>query len=335
MTCLRAIIDSEHCELAGLYVYNPAKVGKDAGEITRRDTTGVLAVNDIAAIEAIDADVVIHAARLGGKHEAHDDDIARLLASGKNVISINGNTFAPQWPEARREKILNACQQGNSSFMGAGLNPGLAAEQLLIAASGACLSVDSASLSEVVHTAEMRSPEYVFDILAFGSAIGSVDMNGDSWPPAATLNGLFEDVIAGIAHRFNWPLDGIVRAHRMLPAGQDLEIKAGTIKKGTASHIDWRWCGVVNGEEKIFLDIAWAMSDEHIEDDSDALWKLRLSGVPNVELDYKLERPADYPGRTSVEQIGLAGAVLNAIPYVVEHAPGFALIEGILPFKQH
>ena len=62
--CLRAVIDHPAMELVGVYVYGADKAGKDAGAIARRELTGVLATRNVDEILALDADVVIHAARL-------------------------------------------------------------------------------------------------------------------------------------------------------------------------------------------------------------------------------------------------------------------------------
>src|SRR6185312_8648608 len=40
-TALRRVIDHPDLELVGVYVYDPRKVGVDAGEIARRPPTGV------------------------------------------------------------------------------------------------------------------------------------------------------------------------------------------------------------------------------------------------------------------------------------------------------
>lgn len=332
-SCLRAVIDRSDIELVGLYVYGAAKIGKDAGEIARRDTTGVIATSNIKDILALDADVVIHAARLGSDHTAHDADIAQLLRSGKNVISINGNTFPPHWPEGRRADLEAACRDGGVSFMGAGLNPGFAAEKLLATASGICISIDSVSLSETVLTDQIASAEYAFGLLGFGKEVGSIDMNSDDWAPAMTLNAMFEDVVAAIAANLGWRLDHIRRDHRMLASSKDLEVRAGVIPCGGASHIDWRWRGIVEGQDRVFLSIAWAMSDEHLSDGDRPLWALKICGVPDVSIDLNVERPEDMPGRTSAEQLAVAGAVVNAIEHVVQSDAG--LVAAVFPTPYH
>lgn len=333
-SCLRAVIDRPDMELAGLYVYGPDKVGRDAGDIARRPKTDVLATNDIEEILALDADIVIHAARLGVDHTAHDQDIERLLASGKNVLSINGNTFPPHWSKERRERLHAACVAGNASFQGAGLNPGFAAEKLLSTATGVCISVDSVSLDETVLTDQIASPDYAFELLGFGSKPDNTFVNSDDCAPAMTLNGMFEDVIAAIANSLGWTLDNIRRDHRMLPSSRELNVRAGVIPKGGSSHIDWRWRGIVEGREKIFLSIAWAMSDEHLPKTRRPLWMLRIKGTPDVEIGFDVMRPADFPYKTSAEQLAVAGAVMNAIPTVIQAEPGLLTAAVSTPFVQ-
>lgn len=333
-SCLRAVIDRPDMDLVGLYVYGADKVGKDAGDIARRAKTGVSATNNIDEILALEADVVIHAARLGADHTAHDADIERLLASGKNVVSINGNTFPAHWSQQRRDRLASACLAGGSSFQGAGLNPGFAAEKLLSTATGVCISVDSVSLDEIVLTDQIASPDYAFKLLGFGGKPDNDFVKSDDCAPAMTLNGMFEDVVAATAFSLGWTLDGIRREHRMLPSSTELHVRAGTIPEGGACHIDWRWRGVVDGQDKVFLSIAWAMSDEHLSRAQKPLWMLRIKGTPDVEIGFDVTRPADLPGKTSAEQLAVAGSVMNAIPALVRAPAGLLPAVGSMPFFQ-
>lgn len=111
--CLRALIDHPAMDLVGVYVYGAEKAGKDAGEIARRAPTAVLATRDVEEILALDADVVVHAAQLAPPYGSHDADILRLLASGKNVISINGYSQPQHWGGERLQALEAACAQGN------------------------------------------------------------------------------------------------------------------------------------------------------------------------------------------------------------------------------
>ena len=328
-TCLRTIIDHPDLELAGLYVYGYKKAGRDAGDIAYRDETGVVATRDIEDILAIDADIVIHAARLQPRYDHHDGDILRLLESGKNVVSINGNSFPAYWPEDRRRRFEEACAKGGTSFGGAGLNPGFAAERLLATALEMTLAPKSATLSEIVITKEVKSSQYVFDILGFGSMPGDVDPNSRDWVSAQTLHDMFSETAAAMADRLGVVPDEIVTDHGMRPAHDDMEIAAGAIPKGGACHFDWRWKALKDGTPVATVHIIWAMDKSYIADD-EPLWRLSIDGTPKVDLVIELKPPEQRDGRTSAEQIGVAATVINAIPRIVEAPTGLIAATGDL-----
>src|SRR6516225_3425476 len=82
---LKLVIEDPRFELVGVYVYNPDKEGKDAGELVGMPATGVLATRDRDAIIAMDADCVVHTP-LAPSMEELDNDVVDLLSSGKNVV---------------------------------------------------------------------------------------------------------------------------------------------------------------------------------------------------------------------------------------------------------
>jgi hypothetical protein len=86
---LRLIIERPDYELVGLRVYNPEKVGIDAGTIAGTAPTGVLGTDDVDEILAMDADCVSYCplATTTGSIEEALDDLCRILASGKNVVA--------------------------------------------------------------------------------------------------------------------------------------------------------------------------------------------------------------------------------------------------------
>lgn len=321
-TILRGLIDSPDFALAGLWCHGDDKAGRDAGEIAKRPPTGIRATASIADILAIDADVVVHAARLQPPFERHDADLLQLLASGKSVISINGNSWPENWPDGRRARFEAACKVGGSRFLGAGLNPGFAAERLLGMAAQLSRDIRSVTLRETVICADIKSPDYVFDVLGFGTPAGAIDPNGEDFPPAATLDPMFRDVVAAMAANLGFHLDEIVTDHRMLPAASDLAIAAGRIAAGGTSQIDWRWRGMAGGAAVANLEIAWAMDRQHLPDAPDGLWAIHIAGTPDVDLAVALSPPAVRDGRTSAEQLGVAAVVLNAIPKMLSAPPG-------------
>ncbi len=127
---LREVIDSPDLELVGLFVYSPAKVGVDAGALVGRPPTGVLATDDKAAILALDADLVLHAASKAFPDNTNTDDIVALLESGKNVITTTSYNHLPTFGPEVNARIVAACRVAGTRFHAAGEHPGFMFERL-------------------------------------------------------------------------------------------------------------------------------------------------------------------------------------------------------------
>jgi 2,4-diaminopentanoate dehydrogenase len=323
--CLRAVIDHPALELVGVYVYGRDKVGKDAGEIARRPPTGVLATDDVDRILALDADVVIHAARIVPPYGAHDADILRLLASGKNVISINGYSDPAHWADGRSVALEAACRKGGATLLGAGLNPGFAAEQLAVVATGVCTAIDHVEVVESVACHPVRNPEYVFKALGFGADPATTDPNRPDFGPAASLNGMYTEVLAAMAEHLGMRLQRVTTEHRAYAATRDLQIAAGTILRGRIGHFNWRWRGFVDERPRLTMSIHWYMETAHLDDPQPPLWRIHIAGQPGVKIAVELEKRAGDTSPTSAEQIAVAGTVVNAIPLVCAAPPGVLL----------
>lgn len=332
-TCLRAVLDHPDMTLVGLYVYGAAKAGRDAGDIAKRPATGVLATTDVEAILALDADVVIHCARLAPPYGSHDAEILRLLESGKNVISINGYSDPRAWRGERLAALEAACRKGGTSLMGAGLNPGFAAEQLAVVASGICADIEVIEVVESVDCRAVRSPEYVFDVLGFGSDPAKVDPNDPAWGPASSLNGMYAETLSAMAKSMGLSLSRIVTEHRVFGATEALEVAAGTIAQGRVAHVNWRWIGHAEGDRRLIMSIHWFMEPAHLDEADPPLWRLKIQGRPGVRIAVDLDKHPEDKTPTTAEQWAVAGSVINAIPVVCAAEPGPVTRPLATPFR--
>src|SRR6056297_2348856 len=212
-TCLRAVIDHPDQELAGLYVYSEAKAGRDAGDIARREPTGIIATRDIEEILALDADVVLHCPLLQFPYDAHDDDVCRLLASGKNVISIN-NYFHPRsLGETLSARLAEACERGGSTLVGTGINPGLVAERVVPVLSALCVELESVHCREVYDCLDMPNAAYVFDVMGMGADPAGVDLEQGAL--ATLFTAMYRQCVGALAERLALPLTAIVSDHQV------------------------------------------------------------------------------------------------------------------------
>jgi len=332
--CLRAIIDHPAMELAGVYVYGEDKEGRDAGSLARRPPTGILATRSRDEILALDADVVVHAARIAPPYGAHDADIAALLASGKNVISINGYTHPAHWRGERLQALQAACERGGTTLLAAGLNPGYIGEQLAVVATGVCTALDHLEIVECADCRKVRNPDYVFKILGFGADPAAIDPNDPAFGPTASLNGMYTEALSAIAAQLGIVLEGVVTEHRVWPATRDLHVGAGLIPQGRVGHCLWRWRGISQGRPRLTMSINWYMQTEYLDDPQPPLWRVHIEGQPSVRMTVDLEKRTGDTTPTSAEQIAVGGSVINAIPLVCAAPPGVMLRPLATPFSE-
>ena len=115
----------------------PTRPAGTRGSCAGSPPTGVLATNDADALLALDADCVSYTATADLRPTDAINDMARILASGKNVVSSSvvaaGVAAAPRAGDARRRSKTRAATAGVSCFT-SGIDPGLGERHLAAAA---------------------------------------------------------------------------------------------------------------------------------------------------------------------------------------------------------
>ena len=129
------------------------KNGVDLGTIVDRPPIGVTATTNTTEILATDADLVLYAPAFTDL-----DDVCALLESGKDVATPSFLFHPRRIPEADRIRLQAACDKGNSTIHGSGLNPGNVSGVLPLALSGMCRTIDRIKLQERADGGCMRAP---------------------------------------------------------------------------------------------------------------------------------------------------------------------------------
>ena len=109
-----AVHDHPDLALVGALVYSDAKAGRDVGELCGIGEIGVVATKDPEQILALDADCVLYMPQGEMNPMGALDDICRLLASGKNVVSTAVTPFI--YPRSAGRAVVDrleaACAEG-------------------------------------------------------------------------------------------------------------------------------------------------------------------------------------------------------------------------------
>lgn len=325
---LRAIVERPDFDLVGLRVYDPAKVGMDAGKLLDGPAIGVTATDDVDAIVALDADCVCYTA-LGSTLDDRGgplEDICRLLASGKNVVSSAVEYFA-YFPPGRdlkgagdaRERLAQACADGQTSFFHVGINPGYAMDMWPLTMTRLCSRIDHLHAIEVVDMTRYPSFHMVREAMGFGlppDAPNAVDaIMGDVYESPFYLS------MRMIADGLGIELEDVLFHRDVAVATEPLTIASGTIDAGTVAATRFHYQGIRHGRPAITLEWIWRTTDDVAPDwpVGDARWILRVDGNPSVNSEIDISTTEDAGRGTS---IAVATLLLNAVPTVCAAPPG-------------
>jgi 4-hydroxy-tetrahydrodipicolinate reductase len=128
-------------ELIGCYVSNPAKAGKDAGELAGLGHLGVTATCDADALLALRPDCVVYTAMADNRIFQALDDLSVILRSGASVVS--SSPVFLQFPDGSLDGVVReAALAGGSSIWVNGIDPGFANDWLPLTITGISERVD-------------------------------------------------------------------------------------------------------------------------------------------------------------------------------------------------
>ncbi len=297
-------------ELVGAFVHHPEKSGFDAGEIAGIGPIGVRATNDLDAILATDADCVLY-----NPPTERYDEIVRILASGKDVISIMAG-----WNPKKRgafPAIQAACERGGSSLYGTGLNPGLSYE-LAFLASSICSDVSSIEI-KTCEPQESLSPVF---LEAFG--FGKTEAELATGPTSAY--GLFarslQDVTDLLCEELGIPHDGRGFTYRFEPAAKDYAEKL-VVKKGTMGGLLVTAFTSYEGKPVASIELRFLLGAEYVRpeflaDGPKLGWcEVDVRGTPGSRITHEIVSESDLVGTYAT-----GTKAVNAIPFVVAARPG-------------
>jgi hypothetical protein len=292
----------------------------------------VLATRSREEILDLDADLVIHTARLQVPYETHDEDIIALLRSGKNVITTAGNHYPQAHGAERARRFEDAGREGNSTLYGVGMNPGFLLERMVLGLTGLCVELDSVEVEELLDASSMPDPDFVFNVMGMGGAMDEVDLTSGALPHLYSQ--LYSEAIQFFGDRTGVTFDAIESDHRVLPAERDLDVSAGTIAVGTIAATEWRWHGIVDGRRFVTLSVIWTMDPTMATYQERDHWRVEIHGKPDLHLTLNMTDPTDSPYKTKAGQYITAGPVMNAIDDVIAAPPGIFSPAVFAPYRR-
>ncbi len=309
---LRGIIEHPALTLAGLHVYDPDKIGQDAGELCGVDAVGVSATGRIEDVLAVGADCVVYMPRVFNL-----DDVCRLLGSGANVVTTCAQFHhPPSIDPAMRTRVEDACAAGGTSIHSTGSSPGFISEAVPLVLTSIQRRLDKLTIDEYADLSKRDSPELLFDIMGFGRELAPFqDSRADH------LQSSFGPSLRLVADAVGLPLDDVTARGELAATPHDTDIAAGALKAGSVAAQRVTVSGIRGGHELITFRATW-----YCTTDLQPAWELRATGwhiavhgdAPldvNLRMPVPLERMAETsPGYTANRAVNLVAAVCAAPP---------------------
>ncbi|WP_280402787.1 NAD(P)H-dependent amine dehydrogenase family protein [Nocardia carnea] len=322
---LAGIIDDPRFELIGVHVSSSEKEGRDAGELAGLDIrTGVAATTDAAALLAAKPDAVVYTAMTDNRLVEALAELRDILAAGVNVAASAPVFLQYPWqvlPEDLLRPIEEAAATGGASIFVNGIDPGFANDLLPLALAGTCRRVDRIRCMEIVDYATYDNAAVMFDIMGFGKPLDETPM----LLQPGVLSLAWGSVVRQLAAGLGVELDAVTETHERIPAPEDFEIAAGPITAGTTAGVRFEVRGMVGGEvvtvlehvTRLRADLAPEWPQPAQEGGS---YRVEITGEPNYHMDIRLS--SDHGDHNHAGLVATAMRVVNAVPAVVEAAPG-------------
>ncbi len=311
-------------ELAGVWVSNPDKVGRDAGELAGLGRSlGVAATDDADALLALGPDCVVHTAMADHRIGEALADLERILRSGANVVS-SGPVFLQYpmgvVPDSMVDPLRAAAVDAGVSLWVNGIDPGFANDWLALVLTAVSERIEEVRCLEILNYATYDQPMIMFDVMGFGRPLDDVPMLLQ--PGVLTM--AWGSVVRQLASGLGVELDTVDERYERLPAPEDFSISSGTIAKGTAAALRFEVRGLVGGRPVVVLEHVTRLADDLAPDwpqpAGQGGYRVVVLGESNYQLDLQLVGTDGDHNTAGLKATAMR--LVNAVPAVVAAPPG-------------
>lgn len=321
-------------DLVGVWVSDPAKVGRDAGELAGLGRKlGISATNDKAALYALAPDAVVHTAMTDDRIFDAIEDLIEILAHGINVVSSGPVLLCYPWGlglDEYVERIEAACAAGGSSLHVNGIDPGFANDVLPLVTSSLCQRIDLLRVSEIADYSTYYQPVVMRDLFGFGKPL---DEDGFLWAPGV-LTMAWGPVVRALADALEVDLDAdLIEKVEKATADRDLDTVSVKAAAGTMAAVRFSVTGTVEGTPRIVLEHVTRLAEDLCPDwpqppSGGGCYRVEFEGQPNIVLD--MVHRGEAGDHNVSGMVTTAMRLVNAVAAVCAANPGLVLAKDLL-----
>lgn len=299
---VRLILQKPALQIVGAIDVDPAKVGRDLGEVAEAGgPLGVIVSREAAAVLSAGADVVVHCTSSYLRDVT--DQLLQCLEAGLHVVSTCEELAYPFRKHPDLSRRLDLCaRQRQVALVGTGVNPGFTMDKLVLTLAAAAVRVDSARALRIVDASKRRLPLQK----KIGAGLTVEEFNRRVASGVIKHHGLPESV-AMVADGLGLAVEEITESIQPVVAKKPVQTEYLSVAPGQVAGVHQIARGSSGGQERVYLELQMYVGAEAPSD------SVELSGEPNLTLTI----PGGIHG-----DLATAAVAVNCIPAIVEAKPG-------------
>lgn len=315
-------------ELVGVWVSDPAKVGRDAGELAGlRRELGVVATSDVDELLALAPDCIVHTAMTDDRVVESITDLTRFLDAGVNVVS--SGPVVLQFPHgilpaSMIEQVEAAAARGGATLHVNGIDPGFANDVLPLSMTSLAQRIDELRCMEIADYSTYYQPVVMRDLFGFGQPMDSTPMLLTPGVLSMAWGSVVRQLAAGLGITLDEPL--VERVERVA-ADRDYSTVSVEIPQGTMAALRFEVAGQVDGTDRIVLEHVTRTHPDQCPRwpkpvEGDGSYRIVVSGEPQMQVEFT--HHGENGDHNVSGMIVTAMRLVNAVPAVVAAPAGLA-----------
>jgi 2,4-diaminopentanoate dehydrogenase len=300
---LKLMREKEAIEIIGAIDTDPAKVGKDLGEVIGASDApwGIKVSGDAKGVLEQSADVVMHTT--SSSLPKVMDQLLAAMDVGSCIVSTCEELSYPYrtHPELALQLDKSAKENG-VALVGTGVNPGFVMDKLVVTLAAVSQRIEHAKALRIVDASKRRLPLQK----KIGAGLSVEDFRAKVQEGTIKHVGLPESV-AMVADSLGLRVDEITETIEPKVATERVQTEFLTVEPGQAAGVHQIARGLSEGKELIYMELQMYVG---AKDPADTV---ELTGHPNISLV--------IPGGSHGD-IATASVAVNSIPSILEAPSG-------------
>ncbi|KAA1420243.1 dihydrodipicolinate reductase [Nocardioides humilatus] len=322
---IRAVHAHPGLDLTAVVVRDPAKVGRDAGELADLDVvTGVTATDDLDGVLAARPRALVYAVTGDGRDAEAFADIVRAVTAGCVVVtpSVYPLYDPRNAPAEMMEPLQAAVAEGGGSLFVSGVDPGWGNDILPILLSGVATTIDEVRCQEIFDYSTYDAEDSVRYLVGMGQPMDYEPLMTAPTVPTMVWGGQVRMIARALGVELDEIRETVDRQALEATVGTK---EMGTFEAGTQGGVRFEVQGIVGGEPRIVIEHVTRIHPSAAPDWPQApngvgAHRVVLEGRPRIEVTLEATdeggNPAAGGNATAV------GRLVNAIDWLVAAEPG-------------